>query len=79
MHRVVNKLGRERYSIPYFFEPNFDTEVGTACTASEPAGPHRYSASFSLCTLRVLSPSPCLGCMTRGEKRLGRLRLLLRA
>ncbi|CAN0520414.1 unnamed protein product, partial [Scytosiphon promiscuus] len=27
VHRVVNKLGRERYSIPYFFEPNFDTEV----------------------------------------------------
>ncbi|CAN0092914.1 unnamed protein product [Ascophyllum nodosum] len=27
VHRVVNKLGRERYSIPYFFEPNFDTQV----------------------------------------------------
>lgn len=27
---MVNKLGRERYSIPFFFEPNFDTEVGAA-------------------------------------------------
>ncbi|CAM9597540.1 unnamed protein product [Scytosiphon promiscuus] len=27
VHRVVNKLGRERYSIPFFFELNFDTEV----------------------------------------------------
>ncbi|CAM9249777.1 unnamed protein product [Laminaria digitata] len=27
VHRVVNKLGRERYSIPFFFEPSFDTEV----------------------------------------------------
>lgn len=27
MHRVVNKLGRERYSIPFFVIPNFDAEV----------------------------------------------------
>eukprot|EP00752_Nemacystus_decipiens_P014679 g13075.t1 len=27
VHRVVNKLGRERYSIPFFLEPNYDTEV----------------------------------------------------
>ena len=27
MHRVVNSEGRERYSIPFFFEPNFDARV----------------------------------------------------
>ncbi|CAM9249853.1 unnamed protein product, partial [Laminaria digitata] len=27
MHRVVNKLGRERYSIPFFFQPNYEAQV----------------------------------------------------
>lgn len=27
LHRVVNTTGRERFSIPFFFEPNFDTVV----------------------------------------------------
>jgi len=26
-HRVVNQTGQERYSIPFFYEPNFDTLV----------------------------------------------------
>jgi isopenicillin N synthase-like dioxygenase len=26
-HRVVNPQGRERYSVAYFFDPNFDTQI----------------------------------------------------
>ena len=27
IHRVVNVLGKERYSIPLFFEPNSDSKI----------------------------------------------------
>ena len=27
VHRVVNKLGRERFSVPFFLNPNIDSEV----------------------------------------------------
>ncbi|KRW98966.1 hypothetical protein PPERSA_11567 [Pseudocohnilembus persalinus] len=27
LHRVVNKTGQERYSLPYFYEPNFDSKI----------------------------------------------------
>jgi len=40
MHRVVNREGRERYSIPFFFEPNFETLVECipqCCSAENPA------------------------------------------
>ena len=26
-HRVVNKEGKERFSAPFFFEPNFDAKI----------------------------------------------------
>jgi isopenicillin N synthase-like dioxygenase len=35
----VNKVGRERYSAPYFYEPNFDTVVEclpSFCSSSNP-------------------------------------------
>ncbi|CAM9312019.1 unnamed protein product [Laminaria digitata] len=40
VHRVVNKLGSERYSIPFIFEPDFDTEVACLpqfCSEGSPA------------------------------------------
>ncbi|KAG2449269.1 hypothetical protein HYH02_005426 [Chlamydomonas schloesseri] len=47
LHRVINTTGRERYSIAFFFEPNFDTvvEVLPACTG--PGNPPRYPPTTS--------------------------------
>ena len=38
MHRVLSISGRERYSCPFFFEPNFHTEVSClpGCDDNEP-------------------------------------------
>eukprot|EP00904_Undaria_pinnatifida_P005444 jgi/Undpi1/2029/HiC_scaffold_12.g05415.m1 len=40
VHRVINKLGRERYSIPFFLQPSFDAEVTCLpqfCSEDNPA------------------------------------------
>ena len=44
-HRVVSKTGRERFSIPFFFEPNFDCQVECLPTCTSPANPPRYAAT----------------------------------
>lgn len=36
LHRVVNASGRERYSIPYFFDPDFNADVSCLPTCLEP-------------------------------------------
>jgi isopenicillin N synthase-like dioxygenase len=36
-HRVVNRSGRERYSVAFFFDPNPDARV-EAITSCVPAG-----------------------------------------
>lgn len=43
VHRVVNRSGRERYSIPFFFEPNFDCVV----SCLEGFGPAKYAPTTS--------------------------------
>jgi isopenicillin N synthase-like dioxygenase len=37
LHRVINTSGRERYSLPYFFDPNYDAWV-EALPGTVPAG-----------------------------------------
>lgn len=38
LHRVINTSARDRYSIPFFFNPDFDTRVNPADIPGLPAG-----------------------------------------
>ena len=42
-HRVVSSPDRERYSIPFFFHPDFDTEVACLPSCQSAADPPRYA------------------------------------
>ncbi|NHN83278.1 isopenicillin N synthase family oxygenase [Acetobacter musti] len=42
-HRVVNRTGRERYSIPTFFSPDFDTSVSCLPTCLREGETPRYA------------------------------------
>ena len=41
-HRVVNMSGRERYSIPVFYDPDFDVNVECLPNCSSPTNPPKY-------------------------------------
>jgi isopenicillin N synthase-like dioxygenase len=42
LHRVINATGRERYSMPYFFDPNFSADVSCLPTCLAPGETPRY-------------------------------------
>jgi isopenicillin N synthase-like dioxygenase len=42
LHRVINSSGRDRYSIPFFFDPDFNADLTVLRTCAGPERPAKY-------------------------------------